>query len=105
MAGSPAEVAALCDFVIVMVTDSEAVREVVAGEGGVLDGVRDGALVIDMSTISPDTERDLDARLRHKGARLVDAPVSGGDVGARKGTLAIMAGGDSESFEQARPSL
>ncbi len=100
---SPAEVARRSEVVIVIVTDSDAVRQVVAGADGVLDGIRKGCVVVDMSTIAPAVERDLAELLRRKDCFLVDAPVSGGDVGAQKGTLAIMAGGEKEAFERVRP--
>jgi 3-hydroxyisobutyrate dehydrogenase len=104
-AATPAALAAESEFIIVMVSDTPDVEEVVAGPGGVLEGVRPGSIVIDMSTVSPEVERRLDARLRERGATLVDAPVSGGDVGARAATLAIMAGGAAEAIERARPIL
>lgn len=103
VAGSPAEVAATCPVVITIVSDSEAVQEVIAGGGGVADGIQAGSIVVDMSTISPHVERELDALLRKKGAELVDAPVSGGDVGARNATLAIMVGGSDEAVARVRP--
>ncbi|HLU99656.1 MAG TPA: NAD(P)-dependent oxidoreductase [Acidobacteriota bacterium] len=102
-ADSPAEVARNSEIIITIVSDTPDVEEVIAGEKGVLDGIQPNSLVIDMSTISPDTERELDEKLRKKSCSLVDAPVSGGDVGAQKGTLAIMAGGREEDFERARP--
>jgi 3-hydroxyisobutyrate dehydrogenase len=105
VAGSPAEVAARSTIVITMVTDTPDVESVVAGPGGVLEGIRPGSIVVDMSTISPKTERTLDENLRARGAALVDAPVSGGDVGARNATLAIMAGGESQAFERVLPIL
>jgi len=105
VADSPAEVAARSEIVVTMVTDTPDVEAVVAGPGGILEGIRPGTVVVDMSTISPETERALDARLRARGAALVDAPVSGGDVGARNATLAIMAGGESGAFERALPVL
>jgi 3-hydroxyisobutyrate dehydrogenase len=105
VAESPAEVAALSEIVIVMVTDTPDVRQVVEGPRGVIEGVRPGSVVVDMSTISPQAERALDEALRARGAALVDAPVSGGDVGAREATLAIMAGGDPQVFERVRPVL
>ena len=105
VAASPAEAAKGADVVIVMVTDSDDVEAVVAGPGGVIEGIRPGGVVVDMSTISPATERRLAERLRAQGADLVDAPVSGGDVGARNATLAIMAGGETASVEKARPVL
>ena len=105
VAGSPAEVAARSEIVIIMVTDTPDVEAVVAGPGGILEGIRPGSIVVDMSTISPKTERALDEKLRARGAGLVDAPVSGGDVGAREATLAIMAGGDREAFDRVLPIL
>jgi 3-hydroxyisobutyrate dehydrogenase len=103
VAASPREVAANSRMIITMVSDSPDVQEVVAGPEGVLDGIRPGSVVIDMSTISPQVERDLDRQLRAKGCALVDAPVSGGDVGAQNATLAIMAGGAREAFDRAVP--
>jgi 3-hydroxyisobutyrate dehydrogenase len=104
-APSPKAVAELSDVVITMVTDSEAVNDVVLGKGGVIEGVRDGLVLIDMSTISPSETRRVSAALSAKGARMLDAPVSGGDTGAREGALTIMVGGDAEVFEQCLPVL
>ena len=103
VAASPREVAENSQMIITMVSDSPDVQEVVAGPDGVLDGIRPGSVVMDMSTISPQVERDLDRQLQEKGCALVDAPVSGGDVGAQNATLAIMAGGEREPFDQAVP--
>lgn len=103
VAASPREVAANSQMIITMVSDSPDVQEVVAGSEGVLGGIRPGSVVMDMSTISPQVERDLDRQLQEKGCALVDAPVSGGDVGAQNATLAIMAGGDREAFDRAVP--
>ena len=105
VAASPAEVAAAADLIVVMVTDSPDVESVVAGPQGVLHGLRPGAVVVDMSTVSPALERRRDGLLRGRGGTLVDAPVSGGDVGARNATLAIMAGGEHAAFERALPVL
>ena len=105
VAASPAEVAAASEVVIVMVSDTPDVEAVVAGNRGVLEGIRPGSIVVDMSTVSPELERRLAARLRERGADLVDAPVSGGDVGARNATLAIMAGGEAAAVERVRPIL
>jgi 2-hydroxy-3-oxopropionate reductase len=102
-AASPMEVAEVCDIVITMLPDSPDVEAVVAGEGGVLEGIRDGALLVDMSTISPVVTEELSERVREKGASMLDAPVSGGDVGAIEGALSIMVGGSEEDFERARP--
>jgi 2-hydroxy-3-oxopropionate reductase len=101
-AGSPMEVAEACDIVITMLPDSPDVEAVVAGEGGVLEGIRDGALLVDMSTISPVVTEELSERVREQGASMLDAPVSGGDVGAIEGALSIMVGGSEEDFERAR---
>jgi 2-hydroxy-3-oxopropionate reductase len=102
-AGTPREVAEGCDVVITMLPDSPQVEEVLSGEGGVFEGVREGALIVDMSTISPVVTESLSARAKEKGVSLLDAPVSGGDVGAIEGTLSIMVGGDEEDFERAKP--
>ena len=102
-ARSPREVAEACDIVITMLPDSPNVEAVVAGEGGVLEGIRDSALLVDMSTISPVVTEELAAKVREKGASMLDAPVSGGDVGAIEGALSIMVGGSEEDFERARP--
>jgi 2-hydroxy-3-oxopropionate reductase len=102
-AGSPREVAEGCDVVITMLPDSPQVEEVLAGEGGVFEGVREGALIVDMSTISPVVTESLAASAKEKGASLLDAPVSGGDVGAIEGTLSIMVGGEEADFERAKP--
>ncbi len=102
-AGSPKEVAEACGIVITMLPDSPDVEAVVAGEGGVLEGIRDGALLVDMSTISPVVTEELSRKVREKGASMLDAPVSGGDVGAIEGALSIMVGGSEEDFERARP--
>ena len=103
VAGSPREVAEGSDIVVTMLPDSPQVREVVAGENGVLEGLNEGALVVDMSTISPVVTEELAAQIREKGASMLDAPVSGGDVGAIEGTLSIMVGGEEADFERARP--
>ena len=105
VADSPAEVAAASTVIITIVSDSPDVEEVVAGPQGVMDRIGEDSVVIDMSTISPQVERHLDEQLRAKGCTLVDAPVSGGDVGARNATLAIMAGGDKAAFDRVRPIL
>ena len=105
VAASPAEVARASDIVIVMVSDTPDVEAVVAGPGGLIEGVRRGSVVVDMSTVAPAAERRLAALLEERGADYVDAPVSGGDVGAKNATLAIMAGGDAAALERARPAL
>jgi 2-hydroxy-3-oxopropionate reductase len=103
LAGSPRAVAERSDVVITMLPDSPDVERVVAGPDGVLEGIRKGALLVDMSTISPGVTRALAARLAERGASMLDAPVSGGDVGAINATLTIMVGGDARDFARARP--
>ena len=103
VADSPREVAEGSEVVITMLPDSPEVREVVAGENGVLEGIEEGALLVDMSTISPVVTRELAEEAEGRGASMLDAPVSGGDVGAQEGTLSIMVGGGEEDFERARP--
>jgi 2-hydroxy-3-oxopropionate reductase len=100
---SPKELAEQSDIIITMLPDSPQVEEVLLGEGGVLEGVKDGALIVDMSTISPVVTEELAEKARERGASMLDAPVSGGDVGAIGGTLAIMVGGSEEDFERALP--
>jgi 2-hydroxy-3-oxopropionate reductase len=102
-AGGPREVAQNSDIIITMLPDSPHVREVVAGENGVLEGINEGSLVVDMSTISPVVTQELAAEAKKKGASMIDAPVSGGDVGAIEGTLSIMVGGEEADFERAKP--
>jgi 3-hydroxyisobutyrate dehydrogenase len=102
-AQSPKAVAERSDVVITMVTDSEAVNAVVLGEGGVIEGAHDGLVLIDMSTISPSVTRSISASLAGKGVSMLDAPVSGGDTGAREGTLTIMVGGPAQAFEACLP--
>jgi len=102
---SPAELAAQSDIIFICVSDTPDVEAVVLGPGGVLEGVRPGSLVIDMSTISPQATREIAAKLREKGAALLDAPVSGGPEGAAKGTMSIMVGGAEEDFTRALPVL
>jgi 2-hydroxy-3-oxopropionate reductase len=102
-AGSPREVAEQADAVILMLPDSPQVREVLDGDDGLLAGARSGSLVIDMSTISPVVTREIAEECGGRGIGWVDAPVSGGDVGAREATLSIMAGGSDEDFARAKP--
>lgn len=102
---SPAEAAASAEIVVVCVSDSSDVEQVVLGEQGVATGARSGALVIDMSTISPSVTREIAQRLAEKGVRMIDAPVSGGSEGAKNGTLSIMVGGAAEDVDRAMPVL
>jgi 2-hydroxy-3-oxopropionate reductase len=102
-AGSPREVAESSDVVFTMLPGPPEVREVVAGEDGLLEGAREGSLLVDMSTSSPILARELARTAREKGVEMLDAPVSGGDVGATAGTLSIMVGGSEEDFGRAKP--
>ena len=104
-AASAAEAAEGADVVITMVPDSPDVEAVVLGEQGVLETAGEGLLLIDMSTIRPDTARTVAEAAAARGVRFLDAPVSGGQVGAEEATLSIMVGGSAEDFEAARPVL
>lgn len=103
VAGSPKEVAGSCSIIITMLPDSLDVEAVVAGEDSILEGIEEGSLVVDMSTISPVVTKELAAKIGERGASMLDAPVSGGDAGAQGGTLSIMVGGSEEDFERAKP--
>jgi 3-hydroxyisobutyrate dehydrogenase len=100
-----AEVAANSDVVLICVTDTPDVVEIVGGANGLLGSARAGLVVIDHSTISPSTTQQLAKELAQRGTTLLDAPVSGGDVGARDGTLSIMVGGDADAFDRVEPIL
>ena len=91
------------DVIITIVSDTPDVEEVIAGADGLLQGARAGSVIIDMSTISPSATRSLAERCSARGVDMLDAPVSGGDTGAKTGTLAIMAGGPEPVFERCRP--
>jgi len=102
-AESPKDVAEKSDVVITMVTDSPDVEEVVLGPSGVIEGAREGLILIDMSTISPEVTRRIAKKLAEKGVKMLDAPVRGGDIGAKQGTLSIMVGGPKDVFEKCLP--
>jgi 3-hydroxyisobutyrate dehydrogenase len=102
---SPAAVAAASDVVITIVSDTPDVEAVLFGPDGVAAGASAGSLVIDMSTISPSATRDFAARLAQTDVAMLDAPVSGGSEGAKKGTLSIFVGGAADDLERARPVL
>ena len=104
-AESPADAAREADVVFVNVPDTPDVEAVILGERGVLSAAREGLIVVDHSTISPSATRRMNDALVARGARLLDAPVSGGDVGARNATLSIMVGGDEAAFARVRPLL
>ena len=99
----PREVAEKSDVVITMLPGPPEVEEVVSGKDGLLEGAREGSLIVDMSTSSPILARELSDTAGVRGVGMLDAPVSGGDVGALEGTLSIMVGGEEEDFERARP--
>ncbi len=102
---SSKEVASQVDVVISMVPDSPDVEKVYLAPDGVLAGVKPGTLLIDMSTISPTTSIAVAQAAAEKGCPMLDAPVSGGDVGAKNATLSIMVGGNEETFARAKPIL
>lgn len=104
-AASPAELAATSDVVFSMVGYPEDVRQVVLGEGGVLSGARPGSVMVDMTTSEPSLAVEIARAAEELGVEALDAPVSGGDVGARNATLSIMVGGPVEAFETVRPCL
>ena len=103
VAGNPKEVAQGCETVITMLPGPAEVEDVVAGEGGLLETAKRRTLIVDMSTSSPALARELARKGRERGVGVLDAPVSGGDVGAVEGTLSIMVGGGEEDFERAGP--
>jgi 2-hydroxy-3-oxopropionate reductase len=100
---SPAEAASHADIIIVMVSDTPDVEQVLFGDRGVIHGAKPGAVVVDMSTISPTATRRFAEDLRARGIEMLDAPVSGGDVGAINATLSIMVGGKPEVFDRVKP--
>ena len=102
-ADSPAALAAASDIIITCVSDTPDVEAVILGEEGVIAGAQAGALVIDMSTISPQATLAIGDRLAQHGVHMLDAPVSGGSEGAARGTLSIMIGGDEPDVARARP--
>src|SRR5687767_8790829 len=102
-ANSPAEVAERATRIITMLPDSPDVERVLEGERGIFSVVQRGTIIIDTSSISPSVARRLAARARGHGAVMLDAPVSGGEIGAINATLSIMAGGDADAFEAVRP--
>ena len=104
-AKSPAAAAQSAEVVITCVSDTPDVEQVILGESGVIDGAQPGTVVVDMSTISPATTRQIAAALAEKGIAMVDAPVSGGSEGAEQGTLSIMVGGDAEDVAKVHPVL
>jgi 2-hydroxy-3-oxopropionate reductase len=104
-AATPADVARQSDIVITMLPDTPDVELVLTGPEGVLGALRTGAIVVDMSTISPAATTRLAAIVASKGGTMLDAPVSGGEIGAINASLSIMVGGDPAAFARARPVL
>jgi 2-hydroxy-3-oxopropionate reductase len=100
---SPAEVAAQVEVVITCLPDSPDVELVALGTEGIIEGIREGSIYVDMSTISPVTTKRVADALAEKGAQMLDAPISGGEEGAINGTLSIMVGGPMVAFERCRP--
>lgn len=100
---SPAEVASRSELIITMLPDSPDVELVALGEGGLIEGVSEGDIAVDMSTIAPPVALKVAEAMADKGVRCLDAPVSGGDVGAQEGTLSIMVGGDEDVFSEVLP--
>ncbi len=91
------------DVIVSIVTDTPDMEAVILGEDGIIHGAAAGATVIDMSTVSPRVTQEVAAKLAEKGVNMLDAPVSGGDVGAQQGTLSIMVGGDQAVFDECLP--
>ena len=102
-ADSPAAVARQCPVIVLMLPNSPDVEEVALGRNGLIEGVRLGQTVVDMSTISPIVSQKVGKALADKGVRMLDAPVSGGEKGAIEGVLSIMVGGDKAVFDEALP--
>jgi 3-hydroxyisobutyrate dehydrogenase-like beta-hydroxyacid dehydrogenase len=105
MVGTPGQMGGLADMVIIMVADTTAVESVLLGENGLLGQLREGSLVIDMGTTSVLKTRHFAMLVSEKGGSYVDAPVSGGTIGAESGSLTVMAGGTEEAFKRALPIL
>ncbi|MDQ3547468.1 MAG: NAD(P)-dependent oxidoreductase [Chloroflexota bacterium] len=98
-----AAIGVACDIVLTALPTPEIVREVYLGERGLLADVREGAVLIDLSTVSPEMSREIERAARERDVNFLDAPISGGPEGAVNGTLTIMCGGDAAAFERARP--
>ncbi len=104
-ADSPRAVAAAADFTFSMVTNAAAINSITEGPDGILAGLAAGKLLIDMSTVSPAVSRALAAKVREKGADMIDSPVSGSVITLQEGKLSVMVGGRRETFERAKPVL
>jgi 2-hydroxy-3-oxopropionate reductase len=104
-AASAKELAEQCDIIVTMLPNSPHVKAVVMGPNGVLEGAKKGTLLVDMSSIAPVASQEIAKACNEKGVEMIDAPVSGGDVGATNGTLAIMVGGSKANVDRALPVL
>ncbi len=104
-ADSPSEVARRSSVIITMVSDTPDVEAVIAGPAGVLEGLAAGSVVVDMSSISPEATKRLAGLVAARGGTMLDAPVSGGEIGAINASLSIMVGGDASALERVRPIL
>lgn len=104
-AKSPRETAENKDIIFTMLPNSKHVEQVVLGENGVIEGAKEGSVIIDMSSISPVVSKKIASEVNKKGIEMLDAPVSGGETGAIDGTLAIMVGGKEEVFDKAKDIL
>jgi len=105
LAKSPQEAAAASDFLLTMVSDPPALEEVLWGTNGAIQGLQRGSIYVDSSTISPSLARKIAAACAERGTEFLDAPVTGGDWGARKGELVFMVGGDESTLKKAEPIL
>lgn len=102
---SPQEIAKKCELVITMLPNAKIVESVMLGDGGMLAGIKAGQIIVDMSSVAPHTTKKMAQFVEKKGAKYIDAPVSGGVSGATAGTLTIMVGGHQETVAKARPVL
>ena len=103
LCSTPAELADCCSIMLVCISDTPDVEEVIFGPSGMAGNARKGSLIVDHSTISPSVTREIAEKLRKQGVGFADAPISGGPSGANEGTLMIMAGGEAEYVERLRP--
>lgn len=103
IAATAAEAVRDADVVILCLSDVDDLHEMLFGKEGIQNALKPGAIVVDMSTTGPDAARQAYEKLAERGVKFLDAPVSGGDIGARNGTLTIMVGGDADAFERAKP--
>ena len=101
--GTPSEVAAMAEICITMVSNTSDVEQIILGERGLIHGAKAGSVIVDMSTSAPSASRRIAEELAKRGVHMLDAPVSGGQIGATQGTLSIMVGGEAEVFERVKP--